>query len=105
MTLRFRKRLASRGLAAAGTAVAAFAVIVVALAQSPGGWAISSGGATGGGGRSSLGNTAVVGVIGQPVVGHSSQGAFAVSSGLLDSGPVEFIRIVPAIANDGISPN
>ena len=103
--LRSKRRAASRSLAVAGTAVAAFAVIVTALAQQGGDFDLSARAISGGGGRSSLGTTAIEGSIGQPFPARSSSGAFAVSSGILEGGPVKFSRRVPYVANDGLSPN
>ncbi len=93
-----------RGLAAAGTAGAAGAVIVTVLAQSASGWDLSLRAQSGGGGRSSLGTTVVEGSI-QPIVGVSTQGNFSVSSGIFDAGPTKYFRRLPALANDGIPTN
>ena len=100
-----KRRLTSRGLAAAGTAVAAFAVIVTVVAQASDGFSLSAQAISGGGGRSSLGATVIEGSIGQPFAARSSSGSFAVSAGILEGGPVKFSRRVPYVANDGLSPN
>jgi hypothetical protein len=97
--------LARRGLALAGTGVAAAAVVITVLAQSASGWDLSLRNTAGGGGRSTGGPYVVEGAIGQPLAMRSSQGAFAVASGLFDSGPTKYIRRLPGLANDGIAGN
>ena len=105
MRTRNRARLASRSLAATGVAVAAFAVVVVAMAQSASGWDLSQRAISGGGGRSSTLNMSLEGSIGQPLAGRSSAGPYVVTSGILEGGPVKYTQRIPAVANDGLSPN
>lgn len=57
-----------------------------------------------GGGESTGGNYEVQGVVGQPLVGASTGGAYTVSSGFLAAATdQEFFRFLPFIAKDGIN--
>jgi hypothetical protein len=100
-----RARAARRGLALAGMAVAAGAVVITVLAQSASGWDLSLRNTSGGGGRSTGGGFVLEGSIGQPFTTKSTQGAFTLSSGIFDSGPTKFVRRLPGLANDGIAGN
>jgi hypothetical protein len=99
-----RRRFAGRGLALGGSVVAAGAIVVAVVAQSASGWDLSIRSTTGGG-RSGGGNFVVEGSIGQPVIGRSAEGNFAVSSGLHEAGPTKFTRNLPGLAADGIPGN
>jgi hypothetical protein len=102
MQRRRRRLLAARVASVGGVGVAAIAVVISVLAQSASGWDLSQRHTGGGGGRSSLGATAVQGSIGQALVGRSAQGNYAVAAGIFEAGPTKYIRRAVYVTTDGI---
>ncbi|MFN0148503.1 MAG: hypothetical protein ACKVT1_18525 [Dehalococcoidia bacterium] len=100
---RFNQRR-RRLVAASGAVVAAVAVVVTVVAQSASGWELSFR-ALNAGGTSSGGTFATTGVIGQPLTGASTGGAYSVASGFYGGGGQEkFKRLLPHVATDGTQP-
>ena len=100
---RFNRRR-RRLVAAAGAVVVAVAAVVTVVAQSASGWDLSIR-ALNAGGTSSGGAFSSTGIIGQPLTGSSTGGAYSVASGFYGGGGQEkFKRLIPYLANDGTQP-
>ena len=96
-------RLRHHWLVAGLAAVMAIGVASVATAQVSGGAFNLSWNALLPGGSSANAPYAEQGVIGQAVVGRSSQGQYGVSSGFLGvAGDVKYKRVVPNLSGDGL---
>lgn len=84
-----------------GGAAVALALIVTVAGQSASGWDLTFRGTSGGGGISTGGPYVLEGAIGQPLVGTSSAGPYAIESGVLGGAIQKIVRFLPFVASDG----
>ena len=101
MTRAYRsRRVAALALAAAGAAV----TIVVAFGLASGGYVVDPSSVAGGGGRSTGGDYAVQGVIGQPFAGTVQGSGFVLTNGVIPGSAANdipsFRLFLPAVVSN-----
>ena len=97
MTTLARRR---RSIVAAGAAILAIAGYLTASGQAANVFDLSFGNFTSGGGQTSGGTYSVYGVLGQPQVGVSIGGSYAINSGLTGGASIKFRAFAPFISSD-----